>query len=309
MQRCKYCTGKYHDDYLSIYKNENHEWNLSLVHIEDCEEVYETIVINHCPYCGKNLNFIENIYFSDLDNTLIYSKQENYKCVEQVKDRKITYMTDKSYNLLQTLLKMDNLLFVPCTMRTFELTTRIDLFKYCIPELMVCTNGTQIYLNSELDLEWDFYMRNLISRHDVSNLKIHIDNLKLPIIQNRNIEGFYIQLKFNSIEDATNNIETVKLNVPDNYQVVQIKTKVYLMNEKINKANAILYLKDKYTFGKVYASGDSEPDRSFTGLDFVKAYLPNHASFTHSGAYVTSKNGIESTELILNKIIKDIECK
>lgn len=248
---------------------------------------------------------MRNYFVTDLDRTIIHSKNPTFKCVEKMGDREITYMTDKSYSLLQELLPKVE--FIPCTMRNLKQTLRVDFIRKYSPKYIICTNGAQIYIDDKLDETWDNYMRSLLKENEVNNIISKIEKLNLNALEIRNIEGFYVALKFNTIEDATNSLERLRGVVGTEYVVLQSRVKVFLINEKIDKANALNYLKEKYNFEHIHTARDSIYDMKFTGLDYVYSYLPKHAEFNHPKAYISEKDGIEATDSILQAILDNLK--
>lgn len=248
---------------------------------------------------------MKNYFVTDLDRTIIHSKNPTFKCVEKMGDREITYMTDKSYLLLQELLQKVE--FIPCTMRNLKQTLRVDFIREYNPKYIICTNGAQIYIDNELDKNWDTYMKSLLKPNEVKNIIRKIECLRLNANEIRDIESFYVALKFNTIEDATNSLEGLRGLVGDDYVVSQSRVKVFLINKKIDKANALNYLKEKYNFKYVHTAGDSIYDMKFTGLDYVYSYLPKHAEFSHKKAYISKQDGIHSTEDILQQILDNLK--
>lgn len=247
---------------------------------------------------------MKNYFVTDLDKTIIHSKNPNHKCVEYIGNREITYMTEKSYLLLQELLK--EVEFIPCTMRNLRQTLRVGFIKEYNPKYIICTNGAEIYIDGKLDNYWNDYMKSLVSEDEVIGLIDKINNIGLNLKENRNIENFYVTLKFYSEEDAINSLDIIKEVVGDNYIVSQSGIKVFIIKEKINKANALDYLKNKYGFKNIHTAGDSVYDEMFTGLNYVHNYIPLHATFKHDNSYISNQTGIYATEDILKAIMDNI---
>lgn len=247
---------------------------------------------------------MKNYFITDLDKTIIHSKNPNYKCVEYIGDREITYMTEDSYLLLQELLK--EVEFIPCTMRNLRQTLRVGFINEYNPKFIICTNGAEIYIDGKLDIYWNDYMTSLIEPNEIVDLIDKINSIGLNLKENRNIENFYVTLKFYSEEDAINSLGIIKDVVGEKYIVSQSGIKVFIIKEEINKANALDYLKNKYGFENIHTAGDSVYDEKFTGLNYVHNYIPSHATFKHDNSYVSTQTGISATEDILKAIIKNI---
>ena len=80
------------------------------------------------------------IFHSDLDNTLIYSYKHEIgsekRCVELYRGRELSYMTEKSLELLERI--RERVLFVPTTTRTVEQYDRIRLGTTRAAYALVC---------------------------------------------------------------------------------------------------------------------------------------------------------------------------
>ena len=122
---------------------------------------------------------MEKIFFiTDLDRTIIHSKHIGYKCVEKLGDREITYMTDYAYEKLHELLKREEFMFIPCTMRNINQTLRVDFIRSYNPKIIICTNGAQIYIDGKLDEIWDKQMKALCDKNELNRNIKYLEKLK-----------------------------------------------------------------------------------------------------------------------------------
>lgn len=243
-------------------------------------------------------------FISDLDKTLIFSGYQEGICVEKYNDRNITFMTQNGFNLLQEVLQ--NVVFIPCTMRNLHQTLRIDfIFKYN-PKYMICTNGCEIYINGKLDKNWENIVRKKILVEEILNLQKQVDNLRLKhLIENRSVSDFFLALKFNTTH-LDEELKILRQIIPNTYNIQQDKHKIFLLNKSIDKSNAINYLKENYLIeDKIVVAGDSKADENMTKLSYVKAFIPKHATFKNKKAIQTKQEGILATEEILTNIIKE----
>lgn len=242
---------------------------------------------------------MNNIYFiTDLDRTIIHSKNKGYKCVEAIGEKEITYMTEKSYSEFLELLKLKHFNFVPCTMRNLKQTLRIDFIKEYNPKIIICSNGAQIYENGELDVFWDEKMKTIKDNEKVEKEIDYLKSLNLKYKEIRNIEGFYITIKCDSEEEAKENLKLLDGNFNKFTRIIHIGIKIFIIDEKINKINAVDYIVKKYKIENLFTAGDSEVDKEFTKMG--KAIIPKHGSFRHEEAFITEKEGIFSTEEIID---------
>ena len=79
------------------------------------------------------------LFFSDLDKTLVYSGYPDHVCVERCEDKEITYMTSRAVDLFNGLISLENMTFIPCTLRSYEQTyfsLYPDRFLYVIMDFL-----------------------------------------------------------------------------------------------------------------------------------------------------------------------------
>lgn len=248
---------------------------------------------------------MEDLYFiTDLDRTIIHSKNKGFKCVEKIGEKEITYMTDLAYQKMLEILKIEKFKFIPCTMRNLKQTLRVDFIKEYNPEVIICTNGAQIYLNGDLDLYWDKKMKNIIDFEEVKENIKFIENMNLNYLEIRNIEGFYITIKCSDIDIAEEIYFSLKGKFRRGIKIIHIGVKIFLIDEKINKINATDYIIDKYGILNLVTSGDTAVDKDFTTRG--ESIIPAHSSFKHKNSIITKNKGIQSTEEILEYIVEKL---
>lgn len=255
---------------------------------------------------------MENIYFiTDLDRTIIHSKNKGYRCVEMMGEREITYMTDESYNKLQELLKNNSFIFIPCTMRNIKQTLRVDFIREYNPQIIICTNGAQIYINGQLDKEWDKKIKSLCDYERLNDNIKYLSELKenhkedIKVLEVRNIEDFYITIKCEDSIEAEKFYEIIKDNFDEELIVLRIDAKIFIIHNEIDKVHAVDYIIDKFNIKRLITAGDSEVDEQFTKRGI--SILPKHSSFKHEKSIITEKNNIKSTEDILEIICSIVE--
>ena len=250
-----------------------------------------------------------NYFVTDLDKTIIYPKEGNNRCVEYKEGKPYTFMTEKSFMLLNKIL--EKAIFVPCTMRTLNQVQRIDFINSYKPKFMICVNGAEIYIDGKLDIKWDTYIREHFKKDEIKLLckKFISLSLKLNIERVINMADFYTTLIFKEENDALLALSKVKKIAIDNYVIVRQGRNIFIIKEWLNKAYALDYLKKKYNFENIYSSGDSYYDAKFTGLDYVYSIIPKHAAFRHKNSPVTKEEGIKAGEEILEYVLDKINKK
>lgn len=256
---------------------------------------------------------MEKIFFiTDLDRTIIHSKHRGYKCVEKLDDREITYMSDYAYEKLQGLLKREEFIFIPCTMRNITQTLRVDFIRSYNPKVIICTNGAQIYIDGKLDRVWDKQMKSLFDQNELNENINYLEKLKeeykesIGVIEVRNIEDFYITVKCEDSYEAEKFYNIINDKFNKNINVLKIEAKIFIIHNRINKVYAVDYIIKMLNIKKLITSGDTEVDKEFTSRGV--AILPKHSSFKHEKCIITEKSKIHSTEEILD-YISELLCK
>lgn len=242
------------------------------------------------------------IFNTDLDNTLIYSYKHDIgsakRNVEIYQGREISFVTNKTYELLQKVKK--EMLIVPTSTRTIDQYNRIDLgignFKYAL----VC-NGGVLLVDGAKDEKW--YRESLRS----VSLSTAVINTALKILEGDSRRKFELRL----IEDLfvftkCNEPEKVVLDLraqlhTDLVDVFNNGEKVYVMPSNLNKGAAVLRLKAMLKPDFVIAAGDSEfdismvvkADRGFVPDGFKKKYGIDDAIYEVGSNTIFSESVLE----------------
>ena len=180
-----------------------------------------------------------DILFTDLDNTLIYSRKTDIKkriSVEVYKGEDNSFMSKYSYELLKKL--HERLLIVPVTTRTYTQYERINLS--ILPKYVLCANGGQLLKNGVSDDEWYLKSLEIIAYSAVERQKAFtfLEKDKRRIFECRNIDNLFIFTKCDDIKAVVKDLKS-ELN-PDLVEVLYNKEKLYIMPKKLNKADTAL---------------------------------------------------------------------
>ena len=247
---------------------------------------------------------------SDLDKTLVYSRQGEYTCVEYKGDKPITYMTPKAKDTMDRLLQNDDFHLIPCTLRSIEQTMRIGFIRDNIPEFMICDNGASIYKNGEVDIDWDIAIDKIINKKEVAILYkkvqeyIKINNI--PIYMLKTNRDAFISVIFNDKDTSEKYIDNILQFVNKScYNIFKQGKKTYIVPKLLNKEIAVRFLREHYHVHNVITSGDSSVDDKFVELGDYQV-LPQHAIFRLPKAIVTENSGIVGGEELLG-IVEKIE--
>lgn len=203
------------------------------------------------------------ILCTDLDNTLIYSYKHDIgiqkRNVEIYQGREISYITDKTYDLLKKVKK--EYLIIPTSTRTEEQYKRIDLgigkFRYAL----VC-NGGVLLVNGCRDLEWYEESKKLIqtSTEEINRSLAYLEKDNRRKFELRFIEDLFVFTKCEYPLEVVNDLKTYL-----NNELVDIFSngeKVYVVPAMLSKGNAVKRLRKYLGFDKIVAAGDSEFDVS-----------------------------------------------
>ena len=206
------------------------------------------------------------IFFTDLDNTLIYSKRhdigENKMCVEEYNDRPLSFMTNYTYDRLVELNQNPNILVVPVTTRTKEQYERIQLgkFKYALVD-----NGGILLENGEVNYQWYdeslSYAKHCSEHISLAQRLLQEDTLRSMEV--RFIDNLFVFTKTSSYYDIVQLYRNLSYS---NLTVDSQGNKVYVFPKQLSKGNAIkrfkAYLGNDYDIScvKTIAAGDSTID-------------------------------------------------
>ncbi len=201
------------------------------------------------------------IFHSDLDNTLIYSYKHEIgpekRCVERYQGREISYMTEKSLELLEQI--REQVLFVPTTTRTAEQYDRICLGTMRTPYALVCNGGILLADGQEND-RW--YQESLAGISDCTGELKNAEKI-LEKDPDRNFELRFIRklFLFTKSRNPCSTIGRLKkaLN-PEQVDVFGNGAKVYVLPRYLNKGTAVLRFKERLKADRIIACGDSEFD-------------------------------------------------
>jgi len=148
-----------------------------------------------------------DILFTDLDNTLIYSRKTDIKkriSVEVYKGEDNSFMSKYSYELLKKL--HERLLIVPVTTRTYTQYERINLS--ILPKYVLCANGGQLLKNGVSDNEWYLKSLEIIAYSAVERQKAFTFEEIVSAIELSNmvLESYVDADNQNSVSESTERI-------------------------------------------------------------------------------------------------------
>lgn len=232
-----------------------------------------------------------NILFTDLDNTLIYSKRVNIEdkiTVEIYNEENNSFMSRCSYKLLQRLNEV--LLIVPVTTRTYIQYGRIDLG--IVPRYALCANGGMLLKDGVISKDWYRGSLDMVkaSAKELKKAFAFLETDKRRKFECRDIDGLFIFTKCDNIESVVLDLEKFL-----DMQLVDIlynKEKLYIMPKSLNKADMIrrFFKMQGFRGGKdtIFAAGDTEFDINMIELADV--------GFAHRDLNINSKSILNDYE-------------
>lgn len=197
------------------------------------------------------------LFASDLDNTLIHSyKRTNTGVCVDIKDgRKISFMSDKSYDILQIIYK--EVEFLPITTRSLDQYNRLRLLKNNYPKYALTSNGGVLLVDNVIDKKWYKETKSLI-KDGMEDLEKSLKILKkdpMITLNGKIIDGLFVFAKTKDINFTERNLKE-KL---DSTKVIikKHKDKIYVLPRKLNKGIALKRAKKILGYDFVIAAGDS----------------------------------------------------
>jgi hydroxymethylpyrimidine pyrophosphatase-like HAD family hydrolase len=262
------------------------------------------------------------IFASDLDRTLIYSKnsmgdgitEDDLVPVELYEGNYISFMTKQAVSILSELTKLST--FVPVTTRTVEQYQRVfylnNVFK---PKYAITSNGGNILIDSSPDEEWANLMQSAL-RISVNHLEVKAmyEAISSPdwALRGRLCDGLFYTMIIDREKMPTAIIEEFTDQLLRLDWTVSIQgRKLYLVPACINKGAALRYLKERVGATFICASGDSLLDESLlTVADF--SISPSHGelfnTYQDAGNYqFTTSSGIRASEELMMRIKETID--
>ena len=204
-----------------------------------------------------------DLFFSDLDNTLIYSHRIKLPgdsvAVEYLNDHVQSYMTQKTYHFLRN---QKEFLLVPTTTRSVEQYDRLsDVFaEFGCRYALVCNGGVLLNRN-EVDQEW-LKETKRIAGNELRSLdeagKWILRRYPAQFVHLINDIMIYIKTE-TPAKDADMLAGEVDL---ERINIYHDRNKVYCIPASITKGNALKRLSKQMGIDRSFAAGDSLTDIS-----------------------------------------------
>lgn len=200
------------------------------------------------------------IFFTDIDNTLIFSEKRAAKesiCVEYKDNQPITFMTKKSIELYKTL--CEKITVVPVTTRSTEQFIRIENIRDS--KYAITANGAKLLINGKEDKEWTEYFSSYIGKFkEVFKKCSDILETNFPKCRIRMADGIFL---YSRLDEHTDNAVKMlsEICINDDVNINASHGKIYIIPKEIGKANAVKRFCRKYNIAeKTVSAGDSLMD-------------------------------------------------
>ena len=201
------------------------------------------------------------LFFSDLDNTLIYSHRApppgEIIAAEYLNGHIQSYMTNKTYGFLS---KSEEVLLVPTTTRTITQYARLaDTFAAFGCRYVLACNGGVLLNHNVVDPDWLAETKKTAEDEtDSLNEAEKIFLMRYPEHHIHSVDGIMLYAKTDSpaadADRLSGAVDTGKLSIYyDN-------RKVYCIPSSINKGNAVRRFLSRVSTSLTIAAGDSEMD-------------------------------------------------
>ena len=201
------------------------------------------------------------IFFTDLDNTLIYSYKRDIgdakRCVEVYQGREISFMTEKAHRLLKKIRK--RALIIPVTTRTVEQYNRIDL-GIGAPAYALACNGGVLLADGREDAPWFLESQQLVAgcTGHLAFAKELMQKDNNRCFEVRDIRGLFL---FTKSENPIESAEYLRASLDKGLVDVFCNgLKVYVVPKALNKGMAVKRFCKRVSPGAVVAAGDSAFD-------------------------------------------------
>jgi len=248
------------------------------------------------------------IFACDLDNTLIHSykvAQKEDVCVEMNANKELSFMTQKSCNLLMQIVKL--VIFAPVTTRSLEQYRRISLFNGYYPEFSLVSNGGILLINNQIDQEWytDSKLIALEAKEELNKCLEILSKDENRIFNIRFVDDLFVYTKSRNAQKTMDillsYVDKQKVYIDNNNE------KIYAVPVGLNKGNAIMRLKNKLIIDELICAGDSKFDASMLNVADIAITLKTNVKYlTNINGLITPKDNKNFSEFVLTTVMERI---
>lgn len=201
-----------------------------------------------------------DVFFSDLDNTLIYSHRhclhEDKIPVEYLNGREQSFMTRTTWD---TLLNLMRFTLVPVSSRTETQYFRLICMEELRPQYAIICNGGKLLIDGKEDKLWTDET-NQITASSEKSLKQAVDEIiKISPGSEVHSPEQYMHYVSVGLPEKVRRDLSGKINA-DEVDVRCDRRKVYLFSKGVNKGKAVRRFMARFDVENTIAAGDSEMD-------------------------------------------------
>lgn len=262
------------------------------------------------------------IFFSDLDQTLIYSNRQVLKydtsyaglvIVEEKKSAPVSFMTWRAFDLLSRL--SEEIVFVPTTTRKLALFNRLNFGPVKINHAIIA-NGARIIFNGKEDLDWYESVQEKIKTQaaPLEEVVNELANIFTDYSHARVTQGdksfAYVLIDLSHRLPASYH-DIVRTKAEEwNYKVSLQEGRMYVIPEPLSKEAAADEIMDRLNAGTSFSAGDSALD---LGLMKTTDYAirPKHGEIRKLNLpkhfVTTDSKGITAAEEILKFVLEKVQ--
>lgn len=252
------------------------------------------------------------IFCTDLDNTLIYSYRHDIGrekiLVERMEGKELSYMTQKSLELLQKI--SAECMVIPVTTRSLAQYSRVLLGNSVPITYALAANGGILLENGEPVKEWFEETLKIVEEADEELEKAIFFLNQDPDVcmEVRKVDGLFVYTKSTdsqaSIDRLREKLDEEKVYLDTN------RAKLYVFPKKLDKGSSILRLRE-WLFKKgekrqILAAGDSKFDRPML-LAADRGFCPDTLVIENRG-HITEFPKSEFTQKTLEEVWR-LVCK
>ena len=243
---------------------------------------------------------MKTIFFTDLDNTIIYSHRREMPAEKQVVEywqgREQSYMTRKTMRFLQAFSRQPGHFLVPVTTRSREQYLRITGLQALHCPYALIYNGALLLKNGVSDPQWE--ADSLREAGEALRELPGLYEAMRPFVPPEHLHAALPYMVFAKTEDPLPLMQTLTgLCRGKGIQVVYSATKLYCIPEAFNKGTAARRLSRRLSPDAcILAAGDSEFDRPLLQEADI-AFAPRSLSPQAKGKTVLFPDGFFSDAL------------
>lgn len=206
------------------------------------------------------------LFFSDLDNTLIYSSRhilpKEKRVVEYKEGRELSSMTEKTFKFLEQLQAHQEVMLVPLTTRTVEQYQRIEVFqKELLCKFALVCNGAILLEENQINRSWEKESLDMAG-NQLEELERAYDKMA-SFIDQSHLKMVRSLLAYGISENPEECCATLETSIDSTkIDIFYNSRKVYCIPKAFSKGMAVIRFRERYPTEIAVGAGDSSLDVS-----------------------------------------------